>query len=57
MEIRPPLPPEAVALPIEMEPDVPELDVPELNASTPLAPSNPAFTVLTDTAPLELVVE
>jgi hypothetical protein len=57
MEIRPPLPPEAVALPIEMEPDVPELDVPELNASTPLVPSNPAFTVLTDTAPLELVVE
>jgi hypothetical protein len=54
MEIRPPLPAVAVLLPIEIEPEEPELDVPELNAKIPLAPLSPAFKVLTNTEPLEL---
>jgi hypothetical protein len=39
---------------MEMDPEVPELVVPELNTSTPLTPFSPAFAVLIVIAPLVL---
>ena len=48
----PPVPPEDAADPIEIDPVVPELDVPELKLSRPLVPSTPAFADLMITAPL-----
>jgi hypothetical protein len=49
--IDPPWPPLAAEDPIEIEPVVPELDVPELNTKIPLVPNRPAFVVLTVIAP------
>ena len=54
MLIAPPLPPVAAADPIEMEPDDPELDVPELKIRVPLTPLAPALAVRMTTAPLVL---
>jgi hypothetical protein len=54
MLMLPALPPVAALVPIEMDPLVPELAVPELNTSTPLAPAFPAFAVVTNREPLEL---
>jgi hypothetical protein len=54
--IIPPLPAVAAPVPIEIDPVVPELDVPELKTSTPLVPSSPALTVLTVIAPLVLAM-
>jgi hypothetical protein len=48
----PPFPPAAVLDPIDTLPEVPELVVPELNTSSPLAPVAPALTVMMMTAPL-----
>jgi hypothetical protein len=48
----PPVPPEDAADPIDTDPVVPELDVPELKLSRPLVPSTPAFADLMTTAPL-----
>jgi hypothetical protein len=50
----PPAPPVAAADPIDTEPLVPELDVPELKTSRPLAPLTPAFTDRIANAPDEL---
>ena len=47
------MPPVPAPEPIEMEPEVPELDVPELKTSTPLTPVSPAFDVRIVIAPLE----
>ena len=44
--IEPPVPPVAEPEPIEIEPDVPHDDVPELSISMPLAPAAPASAVL-----------
>jgi hypothetical protein len=52
----PPAPPEAAADPIDTEPLVPELDVPELKTSRPLAPLTPALAVWMRTAPLVVAV-
>jgi hypothetical protein len=43
MLIAPPLPPVAAPEPIDTEPLVPELDVPELKTSRPLTPFVPLF--------------
>ena len=56
MLIAPDLPPVDAPLPIEMAPDVPELDVPELNASKPLMPLSPAFDDVIVIAPLVLAM-
>ena len=52
--IDPALPLVAAPEPIEIVPVLPELDVPELNTSTPLAPFAPAFADLIVIAPLVL---
>ena len=52
----PPLPPVAAPDPIEIEPLLPELDVPELNTSTPLTPVAPALALRIVIAPLLLVM-
>ena len=54
MLIDPALPLVAAPDPIEIVPVEPELDVPELNTSTPLAPFAPAFADLIVIAPLVL---
>ena len=56
MLIAPPLPAVELEDPIEIEPDVPELDVPELNTNTPLTPFAPALAVRIVTAPLVLAI-
>jgi hypothetical protein len=56
MLIAPALPPVAAPVPIEIEPLVPELDVPELKTSTPLTPLSPLFAVRIVIAPLELAL-
>ena len=43
--------------PIEIEPDVPEVAVPELNERRPEAPASPAFDVWIVKAPLVLARE
>lgn len=50
------MPPVDAAEPIEMEPVVPELDVPELNKSRPLTPLCPALEVRIAMAPLVLAI-
>ena len=50
----PDFPPVAAPVPMEIEPELPELDVPELNTSTPLTPVAPAFALRIVIAPLEL---
>ena len=45
-----------VPLPIDIEPELPELDVPELNTSIPLIPAVPAFTERIMTDPLDVAV-
>ena len=52
----PPLPPVDAAEPIEIAPEVPELDVPELNTSIPLVPLCPAFEDAIVIAPLVLAI-
>jgi hypothetical protein len=52
----PPVPPEDAPDPIDTDPVVPELDVPELKLSRPLTPAAPAFAVLIVTAPLVVAV-
>ena len=52
----PPLPVVAAPVPIEIEPLLPELDVPELNTNTPLTPFAPAFALRIVIAPLLLVI-
>ena len=42
----------AVPEPIDTEPELPELDVPELNTRRPVAPFEPAFAVRIEIAPL-----
>ena len=56
MLIAPDLPPVDAPLPIEIEPDVPELAVPELNVSKPLTPLSPAFDDAIVIAPLVLAM-
>ena len=56
MLIDPALPVVAAPEPIEIEPVLPELDVPELKTSTPLTPLSPAFAVLIVMAPLVLAM-
>jgi hypothetical protein len=51
MLIAPPLPAIAAPEPIDTDPVVPELEVPELNTNTPLTPLAPAFEVLMSMAP------
>ena len=51
-----PLPRVAAPLPIEIEPLVPELLVPELNTNTPLTPVAPAFALLIVIEPLVLAI-
>ena len=48
----PALPPVAAPEPIEIVPVLPELDVPELNTSTPLTPFAPALALRIVMAPL-----
>jgi hypothetical protein len=48
----PPVPPVAAPEPIDTDPDVPELVVPELNTRTPLVPVAPEFDVRILNAPL-----
>jgi hypothetical protein len=50
------LPPVAPPLPIEIDPLVPEDDVPELKLSTPLTPLAPAFALRMMIAPLVVAV-
>ena len=52
MLTKPPLPAVEAHEPMEMEPDVPELVVPELNTRTPLTPLWPALVVRIVIAPL-----
>ena len=52
----PPLPPVDAADPIEIEPVVPELEVPELKMSRPLTPLCPALVVRIEIAPLVLAI-
>ena len=56
MDTEPAFPPVAVPVPIEIAPDEPELDVPELKASKPLIPLCPAFDVAILIAPLVLAM-
>ena len=52
----PPFPLVAAPEPIEIDPLLPELLVPELNTSTPLTPVAPAFALRIVIAPLLLVI-
>ena len=54
MLTEPAFPVVAAPEPIEIDPVEPELDVPELNTSTPLTPLSPALAVLIVIAPLVL---
>jgi hypothetical protein len=56
MLILPALPAVADPVPIEIDPVLPELDVPELKTSTPLTPKFPALAVLIVIAPLVLAM-
>ena len=56
MLIAPALPLVAAPVPMEIEPLLPELVVPELNTSTPLTPVAPALAVLMLIAPLLLAM-
>ena len=53
---QPPLPADAAPEPIEIEPDTPLLDTPELKDNTPLVPAPPAFAVRIAILPLLLSV-
>jgi hypothetical protein len=54
--IDPAVPPVAAPVPIESEPDEPELLVPELNVRRPVTPPSPAFEVRIVIAPLVLAM-
>jgi len=54
--ISPPSPPDAVPVPIDIEPDAPSDVVPVLNISSPLTPLPPAFNVRINILPLDLSV-
>ena len=51
MQMRPPTAPAPSDVPIEMRPEVPELEVPELKTSAPANPALPALAVVTVMAP------
>ena len=53
----PPLgPPVALPVPIDIDPDAPDDEVPVLNTSSPLTPLLPAFDVRTMSEPLDFAV-
>jgi hypothetical protein len=56
MIILPPRPRVAAPVPISIKPELPLLDVPELNTIFPLAPLTPPSKLVTTTAPLVDVV-
>jgi hypothetical protein len=56
MLMAPPLPPVAASEPMETDPVVPELEMPELKTSTPLTPAAPALAERIVTAPLDVAI-
>ena len=52
--ISPPSPPDAVPVPMDIDPDEPDDAVPVLNISSPLTPKVPAFSVRSIRVPLVL---
>ena len=54
--ISPPFPPDADPVPIDIDPDDPDDDVPVLNVSSPLTPFVPAFNVRRKTLPLDRIL-
>jgi hypothetical protein len=56
MLMAPPLPVVAELDPMDTDPVLPELEVPELNTSTPLTPLSPEFAVRTVIVPVVLAI-
>ena len=54
--ISPPSPPDAVPVPMDIDPDEPDDAVPVLNISSPLTPTVPAFNVRINILPLDIAV-